>query len=201
MRALWWLAFGQGCDVLLFKVTEAINDFKPRLGVSGALALGKSEENYMKYLVFNNLLDIEKGMRAEMDQKTALTALYRDRKAIFALVGGRCTQTGTIQFPKTRVSVNQDEVAVDTQEDYCFADITASILTFTADRLAYSIDPPSYYGNIEFEGGGRMVADFTDMDEEDAVVGRKMRMEFRIKALDDQRGFTRYFWKAVPLRG
>jgi hypothetical protein len=28
-----------------------------------------------------------------------------------------------------------------------------------------------------------------------------MRMMFRIKAEDDQTGFTKYFWKAVPSAG
>ena len=27
---------------------------------------------------------------------------------------------------------------------------------------------------------------------------KPMRMMFRIKAVDETRGFTRYFWKAVP---
>lgn len=193
------LGFGQGCDVLLFKCTEAIKSFTPGRGVEGALQQGVSEANYFKYLAFNNLLPIETGMRAEMDQKTSLTALYRDRKAIHGLVGGRCTETGTVQFPKSRISVNQQHKTKDTQEDYCFADVPAKIFSFTSDHLTYSIDPPSYYGCIEFEGGGRMMADFAEMEPEYARVGQAMRMEFRIKAVDQQRGFTRYFWKAVPV--
>ena len=30
------------------------------------------------------------------------------------------------------------------------------------------------------------------------LVGLAMRMVFRIKDYDSQRGFTRYFWKATP---
>jgi uncharacterized OB-fold protein len=52
---------------------------------------------------------------------------------------------------------------------------------------------------IEFEGGGRMVAEFADVDEADVEVGTAMRMVFRIKAIDDLRGFTKYFWKATAL--
>jgi uncharacterized OB-fold protein len=43
-----------------------------------------------------------------------------------------------------------------------------------------------------------MTAEFADVDAEGVVVGAPMRMMFRIKAVDEQRGFTRYFWKAVP---
>ena len=51
---------------------------------------------------------------------------------------------------------------------------------------------------IEFDGGGRMMADFTDLDEGKVEVGMPMRMMFRIKENDTARGFVRYFWKAAP---
>ena len=44
-------------------------------------------------------------MRAEKDNKTALTTLYRNEDMILGLVGGRCRETGVIQFPRTRISV------------------------------------------------------------------------------------------------
>jgi uncharacterized OB-fold protein len=65
--------------------------------------------------------------------------------------------------------------------------------------LTYSPDPPAYYGMIEFDGGGRMMAEFTDADAEVIEVGREMRMMFRIKSVDERRGFVKYFWKAVPV--
>ena len=40
--------------------------------------------------------------------------------------------------------------------------------------------------------------DFTDMDEADLAVEKPMRMMFRIKDIDHNRGFRRYFWKAMP---
>jgi uncharacterized OB-fold protein len=51
---------------------------------------------------------------------------------------------------------------------------------------------------IQFEEGGRWMMDFTDVDEADLAVGRPMKMMFRIKDIDPQRGFRRYFWKAAP---
>jgi uncharacterized OB-fold protein len=143
-------------------------------------------------------LDLERGMRAEFDQKTALTALNRSRKAVMALVGGRCTVTGAIQFPKTDISVAQNHRAQGTQEDYAFADRGARIVTYTADNLTYSPDPPCWYGAIEFEEGGRMTVEFADLESQDIEVGAPVRMMFRIKTIDEKRGFVRYFWKAVP---
>ena len=51
---------------------------------------------------------------------------------------------------------------------------------------------------VQFNDGGRLMADFTDVDIAEVSVGMAMRMVFRIKDYDAQRGFTRYFWKATP---
>jgi hydroxymethylglutaryl-CoA synthase len=193
------VGFGQGCDVIALEVTDAISRLPARAGVSGSIARRKPESNYMKYLCFNGLVDLEKGMRAEADFKQPLTALYRNRKTVLGLVGGRCTKTGTIQFPKTDISVNPDDRSIDTQEDYPLADKTARILTYTADNLTYSPNPPAYYGMVEFDGGGRMMAEFADAEVDTIAVGVTTRMMFRIKSVDERRGFIKYFWKAVPV--
>jgi uncharacterized OB-fold protein len=49
---------------------------------------------------------------------------------------------------------------------------------------------------VEFEGGGRLMMDLTDVDAAQLEVGMPLRMTFRIKAVDTVRGYTRYFWKA-----
>jgi uncharacterized OB-fold protein len=117
---------------------------------------------------------------------------------VLGLVGGRCTKTGTVQFPKSEYSVNPNSHERGTQEDYPLAERAARIVTYTADRLTYSPDPPAYYGAVDFEGGGRITVEFADVDGEEIEVGRQMRMVFRIKAVDEMRHFYRYFWKAVP---
>jgi 3-hydroxy-3-methylglutaryl CoA synthase len=94
--------FGQGCDALVFEATDAITDQPPRRGVTGALKNRKEETNYMKMAVFKGLLEWEKGMRAEKDNKTALSVLYRNDDMITGLVGGRDTETGTIPAAASR---------------------------------------------------------------------------------------------------
>ena len=84
------------------------------------------------------------------------------------------------------------------QVPHAFADKAGRINSFTADRLTYSPSPPACYGMVQFEGGGRMMLDFTDVDADALEVGQSMRMMFRVKDHDTQRGFTRYFWKAAP---
>lgn len=192
------LGFGQGCDVILLEATGAIRDAaSSRRGVSGWLERRKAESNYLKYLSFAGHLALDTGMRAEFDQKQPLTALYRNRKTVLGLVGGRCKQTGTVQYPKSEITVGTTDV-IGQFEDYPLAERPARIMTFTADSLAFCPDPPNYYGMIEFEGGGRMLTEFTDAEAEAIEVGAPVTMMFRIKAVDERRGFVKYFWKAVP---
>ncbi|SFF96402.1 3-hydroxy-3-methylglutaryl CoA synthase [Novosphingobium sp. CF614] len=193
------VGFGQGADLILLETTDALARLAPRRGVAGSLAGGVKDENYMRWLAHRGLVDLDKGMRAEQDQKQPSTTLWRHRKAVMGLVGGRCTKTGTVQFPKSDISVNPNDRTAHTQEDYPLAEIPARVLTVTADSLTYSPSPPLYYGMIDFEGGGRMTAEFADLTEE-VEVGCEMRMVFRIKAVDDVRGFVKYFWKAAPVR-
>lgn len=193
------LDFGQGIDVLLFEATNAIADLPKRRGVAGSIARRVEDQNYMRFLFHKGILRLERGARAEFDQKQPSTTLYRNRKAVLGLVGGRCTKTGTIQFPRSEISVNPNDHAIGTQEDYPLAEKSARILTYTADRLTYSPDPPSYYGAVDFDGGGRITVEFADVDGVDIEVGQEMRMVFRIKAVDEMRHNFRYFWKAAPV--
>ncbi|MCC3303229.1 hydroxymethylglutaryl-CoA synthase family protein [Sneathiella sp. HT1-7] len=192
-------SFGQGSDALLFEVTEEIKSLSPRKGVSGYLARRYAETNYNKFLAFHDLVNLERGIRAETDKKTGLTTLYRNKGMTQAMIGGQCSQCGTAQFPKSNMCVNENCGAIGTQEDYPFAERISKVNSFTADRLTYSPDPPAYYGMIQFEEGGRLMSDFTDISPEtDIKVGMPMRMMFRVKDYDNKRGFRRYFWKATP---
>ncbi|MBX3707301.1 MAG: hypothetical protein KF911_11790 [Pseudomonadales bacterium] len=199
------VGFGQGCDAILLRATDRLPAWTAGAGagagVLAALAKGTPETNYQKFLAFNDLVTLEKGMRAEKDDyKTALTVTYRKRDMLTGLIGGRCTQCGTIQFPRTDVCVNPQCRATGTQEPHPFREEPASILTWSADYLTYTADPPSHYGMITFTNGGRFMTDFTDVKVGDIEVGMAVRMMFRIKSVDSIRGFVRYFWKAVPVR-
>jgi len=190
--------FGQGCDLLLLETTEALLRHS-RTQVTAALARGCADTNYLRFLAHRGLLRLDKGMRAEQDQKQPGTTLYRHRKAVLGLIGGRCTHTGVVQFPRSDIGVDDPERRVGTQEDYPLAERRARIVSYTADNLTYSPAPPSCYGMIDFEGGGRLLTEFVDIEADKLAVGREMRMVFRIKAVDTLRDFTKYFWKAAPL--
>ena len=193
--------FGQGCDALYFKVTDKIKQLAGRRGVEGSLNVKKIEDNHTKFLKFRNLIQTEMGIRAEAPTQTAMTTLWRKNKMILGLMGGKCGKCGTPQFPRMKICVKPDCLAIDSQEDYPFADEPAFIKTYTGDLLAVSVDPPSIYGMVQFENGGRFMADFTDCEIDDVFVGQPVTMSFRRRYVDKVRGFSGYFWKAVPVPG
>jgi 3-hydroxy-3-methylglutaryl CoA synthase/NAD(P)-dependent dehydrogenase (short-subunit alcohol dehydrogenase family)/putative sterol carrier protein len=191
--------FGQGCDALYFRVTDDIVNLPARKGIKGSLFDKKRTDNYAKFLKFRDLIQPEMGIRAEAPSQTAMTVLWRKRDMVTGLVGGKCTQCGTPQFPRMDICVNPKCHAVYTQEPYEFSNLPARIKSFTGDLLAVSVDPPAIYGMVQFEGGGRLMADFTDCELSDLHVGQQVTMSFRRRYTDRERGFSGYFWKAVPV--
>ena len=81
-----------------------------------------------------------------------------------------------------------------------FADSPATLLTLSSNYLGLSLEPAICTGIIEFEEGGRLVVNLTEADPQQLRIGGAVRMSYRIHAVDKARGFTRYFWKAVPLQ-
>ncbi|MEB8386496.1 OB-fold domain-containing protein [Rhodobacteraceae bacterium KMM 6894] len=192
------VSFGQGCDVIILRVTPLIAEKRSEGWLTEGLARRAEMGNYNKYLSFNGLIEKDEGMRAEVDYQSAMTQIYRRRDMLLGMVGGKCPDCDTPQFPRSRVCVNPGCASFAEQTPYPFADKIANVVSWSADHLTYTLDPPARYGLIQFQGGGRMFANFTDVAGPEVNVGTAMRMVFRIKEFDPKRGFRRYFWKATP---
>lgn len=192
--------FGSGAQALVFRVTDAVRSFRPAKGVSRWLAQGAEEHNYTKFLSFKGQLHLERGMRGEQDRKTALSTAYRNKSALLGLVAGRCEVTGQVHFPPSRISYDQGKPLQDTQRPYKLAERKGRVLSWSAETLSFYRAPPHHYGQVDFEGGGRILMEFTDVAVGDIDVGVEVEMVFRIKDIDELRGFRRYFWKATPVR-
>ena len=100
--------FGQGCDALYFQVTEQYSKFPEKVGITGSLENKKTVDNYAKFLKFRDLIQTEMGIRAEVPSQTAMTVLWRNRKMLLGMVGGKCKKCGTPQFPKMDICVNPE---------------------------------------------------------------------------------------------
>jgi hydroxymethylglutaryl-CoA synthase len=189
------LGIGQGIDAVLLRAEAGVRE-GPR-ALSDALARRREESSYVRYLSHRGLLNVDFGMRAERDQRTAHTVAYRKRGALNGFQGGRCTRCGTVQFPPSRVCVNPACRVTDTQVPYRLADSMGRVKSFTEDWQAYAARPPYMYGNVEFAEGGNLLMEITDMESGEIKINDAVRFVFRIKDDDRARGFRRYFWKAT----
>ena len=190
--------FGQGADAIVLKVTDA-NAARTGVTAISTLALGGRElGHYVRYLVLRGLVDLDYGIRAERDNRTALSAFYRRRDAITGFVGGQCAACGMLQFPRTAICVGC--AARDTQSPAPMAGLSGTVKSYTEDWQAYTPSPPLIYGNVTFPGGANVMMEFTDVEATELRVGQSVRMAFRVKDFDERRNFRRYFWKPVPKR-
>ncbi|MFH2131018.1 MAG: OB-fold domain-containing protein [bacterium] len=194
------VSFGSGCDALCFEVTDQINQLGHRTTFSKTLANKAALDNYNKLLVWRDIMPADFGKRKEVDHWTRYSAMWRNRKLVLGLVGGKCSKCGTAQIPAQDICVNPDCGAVNTLEPYPYADRTGKIASFTGDNLAASVDPPAVYGQVDFEGGGKFMFDFTDCKLDEVATDMKVTMSFRRKYFDEKRDISGYFWKAVPVK-
>ena len=194
------VSYGNGCDALFLQVTERIQKARDSRGISKHLTSKKDLDSYEKYASFRDLLAIDTGRRGEEVGATQLSTLWRERRMVLGLCGSKCKRCGTPQYPRQVVCANPSCGAVGEMEVYRFSDKKGHLFTYTGDNLAPSPNPPSIYGVVAFEGGGRYNFDLTNCELDSLEVGMPVEMSFRRKYRDAVRGIHGYFWKATPGR-
>ena len=192
-------SLAQGCDVVVLRATDMVTSARPGKSTMEVLAEGFSVQSYAQMASFYGEISPEWGMRAERDTKTALTEQYRSSDQITGFVAGKCGSCGQVQFPQLSYCVNC-KASAKGFSSLSLADERAQVLTYTADALAYHPSPPLYAGFAQFDVGARLLMEFADVRPETFDVGTPLRMRFRIKEHDGERGYNRYFWKAAPAR-
>jgi uncharacterized OB-fold protein len=112
---------------------------------------------------------------------------------------GRCGRCDTVQFPQLQYCVNTECGAPAAEfETISLIDEPGEVFTFTSDWLYYYPAPPLNVGFMQFENGARVMMEMVDIGNDGLAVGMPMRNVFRVKEIDQQRGYRRYFWKATP---
>lgn len=83
------------------------------------------------------------------------------------------------------------------------ADRQGTIVTFTVDRLAWSLSPPVVFAVVDFDGAGdgpgdRFPLELTDVVADEVAIGDRVEATFRRLTTAD--GIHNYFWKGRPIR-
>jgi hydroxymethylglutaryl-CoA synthase len=180
---------GDGADALLFRVTDAIGQYRGARGVFSQIEVKRMLPSYGKYARFRNLIRKEP---PPADVSTPVV-LYRDRKAILPLYGGLCPACRTVQFPKREICV---ECGYRAGLEDCKLAHRGTIFTFTHDYLFDAPDTPVAHAVVDLEGGGRIYVQVTDCDPEHVAIDMPVELTFR--KYHDGFGVHNYFWKAKP---
>ncbi len=188
--------FGSGCDALLFEVVSPVAGAE---AASEMLAHGLATSDYVRFLSLTDAIALDFGVRSEFEQKAQAAVLERHGRDTMGFVGGR-DATGNVQFPKTRIPIRPGATGPEPLEDVRLANLPATLMSVTADRLNYTPDPPFWFGLVQFDNGARLLMELTDADAIPFAVGDRLSMRLRIKSMDRRRGFRTYFWKAAPER-
>lgn len=183
-----------GVDVGFLRTTEAITGYRNSKPVADQIAAGNDSLAYNTFLTWRGFLDREPPRRPDPEPPAAPPS-FRAERWKYAFVGSKDASSGAIHLPPQRVSVKGG--AVDEMEPIPMADVPATVVTFTIDRLAYSLSPPVIAVVIDFDGGGRFQCQLTDADPDEVKIGDRVSMTFR--RLLTANGIHNYFWKARPI--
>ncbi len=177
--------YGDGADALLLLATGE----PAPAGVHKQIELKRTLPSYGRYARFRKLVKKE----APPADVSSAVVVFRDRKELLPLYGGKCPKCGTVQFPKHRVCIECGNPGG--LEDIKLAR-RGTLFTFTNDYLFDSPDPPVTHAVIDLDGGGRLYCQLTDCDAERVEIDMPLELTFR--RIHEGGGFHNYFWKARP---
>ncbi|MCW2916811.1 MAG: 3-hydroxy-3-methylglutaryl CoA synthase [Actinomycetia bacterium] len=179
------VVLADGADAMVLRTTSALADHPITDPVATQLSAGTSV-SYGTFLAWRGMLPVEPPRRPEPARPSA-SAARRNQAWKYGFVGST-GRDGMIRLPPSPLDDSPAPMS----------DATGTILTFTIDRLAYSPSPPVVFAVVDFDGGGRLPIELTDVDEREIDIGDRVELTFRKLFTAD--GIHNYFWKAQPLR-
>jgi len=186
------VSLADGADVLVFRTTPALAGFSPARTVASQLAAG-APIAYGKFLSWRGQLTIEPPRRPE-PSRVSSSAAVRSEDWKFGFVGSRDAASGDVRMPPAIPGARPDARL----EPAPMADAVGTVATYTVDRLVYSPSPPVVFAVVDFDGGGRLPIELTDVDADGVAIGDRVEPTFRRLSTAD--GIHNYFWKVRPVR-
>jgi uncharacterized OB-fold protein len=177
------LVLADGADAFVMRTTSALAAHRPARPVAAQVSAG-APVGYGTYLAWRGMLPVEPPRRPEPARPSA-SAASRNLAWKFGLVGSR-GEDGMVRMPPSPLDGTPVPMAA----------ATGTIVTFTVDRLAYSPSPPVVFAVVDFDGGGRLPVELTDVRADQVRIGDRVELTFR--RLYTAEGVHNYFWKARP---
>jgi hydroxymethylglutaryl-CoA synthase len=180
------ISLADGCDVLLLATADVLAASCPAWPLASQLSAGGLVP-YGTFLAWRDYLPVDPPRRPTPSRPSA-SAAGRSTAWKFGFVGSQGAD-GSIHLPPSP----RDE------QPAPMAGAVGTIATFTVDKLAYSPSPPVVFAVVDFDGGGRLPVELTDVDAAGVTIGDRVELTFRRLFTAD--GIHNYFWKARPVRG
>jgi len=182
-------SYGDGADALLLRTTEKIAEYRTGLSLYSQIERKRLLPSYGRYARFRKLIARDSGG----DDLSTPVVLFRDRRMVLSLHGGRCGRCGTVQFPRHQVCIECGQR--EGLDDHKLAR-RGTLFTYTTDYMHDSPDAPTTHGVVDLEGGGRVYVQLTDVEPERVEVDMPVELTFR--KYHEGSGIQNYFWKARP---
>jgi 3-hydroxy-3-methylglutaryl CoA synthase len=179
------LSLADGADAVVLRTTATLAGYEPYRPVTAQIQAG-GPITYGRYLHWRGFLPVEPPRRPE-PARVSSPAANRNLDWKFGFLAGEAAD-GTVHLPPLASDDARTPVA----------DAQGTIVTFTIDKLSYSLSPPVVFAIVDFDGGGRLPIELTDVDADEVTIGGRVEMTFRRLSTAD--GIHNYFWKARPVR-
>lgn len=190
-------AYGDGSDVLGFKVTNQPLHNENSLLVSGYLCSKHVLENYETYAKWRDVWEMDDGSRRPTANSPSATAIWRENEKNIRLYGSKCAACNYIQYPAQKVCVNCQ--AIEGGSNIRLSDQPGYVFTYSMDYIAGTVDVPLVITVVNFDCGGRLLCMMTDREVENISIDMPIDMSFR--KLRVVNGIHNYYWKSIPKRG
>jgi len=190
------VTLADGADAVLLRATPELERTRSWAPLAETVMATTRDIAYPTFLTWRGMLDREPPRRPDPEAPSP-PASARHVAWKFGFVAGVCASCGTRHLPALQTCMSCGHVG--DMEPIRLADTPGTVVTYTVDRLTYSLSPPVVAVVVDFDGGGRFQTELTDAGPDDVSIGDRVEMTFR-RFFQAGNGIANYFWKARPVR-
>jgi 3-hydroxy-3-methylglutaryl CoA synthase len=167
-------SYGNGSDVVILEVTDAIAEGRSRKGLTKYVASKKMLPNYHQFALIKEFIVQEESRMPPI--RPPATVVWRDQDSILRFHGSKCTKCGHEQIPIHRICSNCG--SKDSYEQFRVSDSVAKVWTCTVDSLGYGGEASPFWAIVDI-GKARTRIEIADAELGEVKIGDPLEMTFR----------------------